>query len=71
MLLAMGWEMWDSADHQDDWNLWWRDCSTKQYEWAESREWHRYNHFPHTRDICRKDMLARILRKFTGIYGTQ
>lgn len=41
----------------------------RKFEVEDCQPWQRLNHFPKTNAICKKDCLARILRKMVGVYG--
>mmetsp|Transcript_31323 Transcript_31323/g.94100 ORF Transcript_31323/g.94100 Transcript_31323/m.94100 type:complete len:880 (+) Transcript_31323:135-2774(+) len=71
VLLAAGWQEWSSTtDRERDFNLWWKVGEFRQYEIDELDAWQRVNHFPNeTHAICKKDKLARILRKMQSNHG--
>lgn len=70
MLIDLGWEPWDPEnDYSLDYNLWWKVSEFRPYDYDDCEPFQRLNHFKGSRAICKKDSLARILRKMIGIYG--
>jgi hypothetical protein len=71
VLLEAGWEEWIAGtDREHDFNLWWKVGEFRPYEIDEVDPWQRINHFPtETHAICKKDKLARILRKMQMLHG--
>eukprot|EP00041_Stephanoeca_diplocostata_P030511 m.924733 g.924733 ORF g.924733 m.924733 type:complete len:865 (+) comp23771_c0_seq1:115-2709(+) len=70
VLAALGWEEHNPAeDLESDYNFWWKGGEFRKFEVEDCKPWQRLNHFPKTNAICKKDCLARILRKMVGVYG--
>ena len=47
----------------DDWLLYWTDCSVSLDRVMSMKRYQRINHFPGMSEICRKDMLARNMNR--------
>ena len=47
----------------DDWMLFWTDCSVSLDRVMNMKRYQRINHFPGMSEICRKDMLARNMNR--------
>ncbi|GKT14465.1 Tubulin tyrosine ligase [Aduncisulcus paluster] len=57
-----GWKIVD--DESQDWNLIWHDRSVPISTVMKLSPWQQLNHFPNTREIARKDYLARNMKRF-------
>eukprot|EP00040_Diaphanoeca_grandis_P016120 m.83047 g.83047 ORF g.83047 m.83047 type:complete len:638 (-) comp25588_c1_seq1:295-2208(-) len=69
-LLELGWEEHNSEnDYSLDFNLWWRGSEFRPHDVEDCQQWQRLNHFQKSGLICKKDSLARMLRKMIRIYG--
>ena len=47
----------------DDWLLYWTDCSVSLDRVMNMKRYQRINHFPGMSEICRKDFLARNMNR--------
>eukprot|EP00039_Didymoeca_costata_P001589 m.53539 g.53539 ORF g.53539 m.53539 type:complete len:1039 (-) comp10871_c0_seq3:472-3588(-) len=69
-LLRLGWAEHNALeDTPNDWNLWWKAGVFRPEDVEDCQPWQRLNHFRNTGAICKKDSLARLLRKMEGLYG--
>ncbi|EDO34389.1 predicted protein, partial [Nematostella vectensis] len=48
---------------EDDWSLFWIDCSVALERCMEMKRYQKINHFPGMSEICRKDLLARNMNR--------
>lgn len=70
VLEARGWSEFDEKSHNpNDWSLFWKSGRPKPSEFSSGLPYQRYNHFPKTSAICRKDTLCRNLRKMRALHG--
>ncbi|OAF68687.1 hypothetical protein A3Q56_03559, partial [Intoshia linei] len=51
------------VDDDEDWNLYWTDCSVGLERVMDMKRYQKINHFPGMSEICRKDLLARNLNR--------
>lgn len=47
----------------EDWTLFWTDCSVALERCMEMKRYQKINHFPGMSEICRKDLLARNMNR--------
>ena len=69
VLESRGWTQHQEQHGVDNWSLFWKNGRPKPSEFANGKPYQRYNHFPKTSVICRKDSLCRILRKMKAVHG--
>lgn len=70
VLEARGWsEFNENSLSPNDWSLFWKSGRPKPSEFSNGLPYQKYNHFPKTSAICRKDTLCRNLRKMRALYG--
>ncbi|KAM4529021.1 putative tubulin polyglutamylase TTLL2 isoform 1-T1 [Fundulus diaphanus] len=69
VLLERGWKEYDGRKREEeDWNLYWRASAFPEYH--SLLPWQRLNRHPKTAGICRKDLLARNLRRMRATFGS-
>lgn len=70
VLQELGWTE-HAAEHEPlDWSIFWKSRRPKPSEFSSGLPYQRFNHFPKTAQICRKDTLCRLLRKMRAVYGS-
>ncbi|XP_015423219.1 PREDICTED: tubulin polyglutamylase TTLL13P [Myotis davidii] len=52
----------------EEWNVYWTDCSVSLERVMDMKRFQKINHFPGMTEICRKDLLARNLKRMQKIY---
>uniref|UniRef100_G1PTD0 Tubulin tyrosine ligase like 13 n=1 Tax=Myotis lucifugus TaxID=59463 RepID=G1PTD0_MYOLU len=52
----------------EEWNVYWTDCSVSLERVMDMKRFQKINHFPGMTEICRKDLLARNLKRRQKIY---
>lgn len=56
------------AGEDEEWNVYWTDCSVSLERVMDMKRFQKINHFPGMTEICRKDLLARNLKRMQKIY---
>ena len=70
VFLERGWTEFDEDTQEEyDYNLWWRTSRFKMSDYDQMFAWQRFNHYPKTTGITKKDCLARNLRRMRGVHG--
>ncbi|CAG5903479.1 unnamed protein product [Menidia menidia] len=52
----------------EDWTLFWTDCSVSLDRVKDMKRYQKINHFPGMSEICRKDLLARNLNRMLKLF---
>ncbi|XP_060611431.2 tubulin polyglutamylase TTLL13 isoform X1 [Anolis sagrei] len=52
----------------EEWTLYWTDCSVSLERVMEMKRFQKINHFPGMAEICRKDLLARNLNRMLKLF---
>ncbi|XP_054433573.1 tubulin polyglutamylase TTLL13 [Pteronotus mesoamericanus] len=52
----------------EEWTVYWTDCSVSLERVMDMKRFQKINHFPGMTEICRKDLLARNLKRMQKIY---
>ncbi|XP_013806500.2 tubulin polyglutamylase TTLL13 [Apteryx mantelli] len=52
----------------EDWTIYWTDCSVSLERVMEMKRFQKINHFPGMTEICRKDLLARNLNRMLKLF---
>nr|KAF6399270.1 hypothetical protein HJG59_010157 [Molossus molossus] len=52
----------------EEWNVYWTDCSVSLERVMDMKRFQKINHFPGMTEICRKDLLARNLKRMQKLY---
>ncbi|XP_019378470.1 PREDICTED: tubulin polyglutamylase TTLL6, partial [Gavialis gangeticus] len=52
----------------DEWTLYWTDCSVSLDRVIEMKSYQKINHFPGMSEICRKDLLARNMSRMLKLF---
>ncbi|XP_059570450.1 tubulin polyglutamylase TTLL13 isoform X2 [Alligator mississippiensis] len=52
----------------EEWTVYWTDCSVSLERVMEMRRFQKINHFPGMTEICRKDLLARNLSRMLKLF---
>ncbi|XP_072229363.1 LOW QUALITY PROTEIN: tubulin polyglutamylase ttll6 [Leuresthes tenuis] len=52
----------------EDWTLFWTDCSVSLDRVKDMKPYQKINHFPGMSEICRKDLLARNLNRMLKLF---
>ncbi|KAM4826431.1 tubulin polyglutamylase TTLL13-like isoform 3-T3 [Thomomys bottae] len=55
----------------EEWNVYWTDCSVSLERVMDMKRFQKINHFPGMTEICRKDLLARNLNRMQKLYPTE
>ncbi|XP_046511049.1 tubulin polyglutamylase TTLL13 [Equus quagga] len=55
----------------EEWTVYWTDCSVSLERVMEMKRFQKINHFPGMTEICRKDLLARNLNRMQKLYPTE
>uniref|UniRef100_A0A673TYG5 Uncharacterized protein n=1 Tax=Suricata suricatta TaxID=37032 RepID=A0A673TYG5_SURSU len=58
------------AGEDEEWTLYWTDCSVSLERVMDMKRFQKINHFPGMTEICRKDLLARNLNRMQKLYPT-
>nr|XP_054605366.1 tubulin polyglutamylase ttll6 isoform X1 [Nothobranchius furzeri] len=53
---------------EEDWTLFWTDCSVSLDRVRDMKRYQKINHFPGMSEICRKDSLARNLNRMMKLF---
>ncbi|KAH0620134.1 hypothetical protein JD844_014767 [Phrynosoma platyrhinos] len=53
---------------EEEWTLYWTDCSVSLERVMEMKRFQKINHFPGMAEICRKDLLARNLNRMLKLF---
>ncbi|CAH8497195.1 unnamed protein product [Schistosoma turkestanicum] len=56
------------SDDDEDWCLYWTDYSVTLDKVFSMKQWQKINHFPGMSEICRKDNLARNLKRMFRLF---
>lgn len=56
------------AKPDEEWSLWWCDGAVDLSMCSQMRRFQKVNHFPRMSEICRKDLLARNLRRLQSAF---
>eukprot|EP00873_Tetraselmis_striata_P020360 jgi/Tetstr1/440624/TSEL_028934.t1 len=64
-----GWKEWGKHNRDEPCQLYWKSAKFTPSEYASSSGTQMFNHFPHSRCICVKDSLAKIMRTCRQAYG--
>ncbi|XP_040824400.1 tubulin polyglutamylase TTLL13P-like [Ochotona curzoniae] len=56
---------------EEEWTVYWTDCSVSLERVMEMKRFQKINHFPGMTEICRKDLLARNLNRMQKLYPTE
>ncbi|XP_068265935.1 tubulin polyglutamylase TTLL13 [Nyctibius grandis] len=56
------------AGEDEDWTVYWTDCSVSLERVLEMKRFQKINHFPGMIEICRKDLLARNLNRMLRLF---
>ncbi|KAM4715161.1 tubulin polyglutamylase ttll6 [Anableps anableps] len=56
------------ATEDEDWALFWTDCSVSLERVRDMKRYQKINHFPGMSEICRKDFLARNLNRMQKLF---
>uniref|UniRef100_A0A8D2EGE9 Uncharacterized protein n=2 Tax=Theropithecus gelada TaxID=9565 RepID=A0A8D2EGE9_THEGE len=55
----------------EEWTLYWTDCSVSLERVMDMKRFQKINHFPGMTEICRKDLLARNLNRMHKLYPSE
>ncbi|XP_013367928.1 PREDICTED: tubulin polyglutamylase TTLL13 isoform X2 [Chinchilla lanigera] len=55
----------------EEWTVYWTDCSVSLERVMEMKRFQKINHFPGMTELCRKDLLARNLNRMQKLYPTE
>ncbi|XP_063106121.1 tubulin polyglutamylase TTLL13 [Cavia porcellus] len=55
----------------EEWILYWTDCSVSLERVMEMKRFQKINHFPGMTELCRKDLLARNLNRMQKLYPSE
>ncbi|XP_033044904.1 tubulin polyglutamylase TTLL13P isoform X1 [Trachypithecus francoisi] len=55
----------------EEWTLYWTDCSVSLEQVMDMKRFQKINHFPGMTEICRKDLLARNLNRMHKLYPSE
>ncbi|KAM5291795.1 tubulin polyglutamylase TTLL13 [Ctenodactylus gundi] len=55
----------------EEWTLYWTDCSVSLERVLDMKRFQKINHFPGMTEICRKDLLARNLNRMQKLYPAE
>ncbi|XP_042329065.1 LOW QUALITY PROTEIN: tubulin polyglutamylase TTLL13-like [Sceloporus undulatus] len=53
---------------EEEWTVYWTDCSVSLERVMEMKRFQKINHFPGMAEICRKDLLARNLNRMLKLF---
>ncbi|XP_053573677.1 tubulin polyglutamylase TTLL13 [Bombina bombina] len=53
---------------EDEWTVYWTDCSVSLERVMEMKRFQKINHFPGMSEICRKDLLARNMNRLLKLF---
>ncbi|XP_029430415.1 tubulin polyglutamylase TTLL6 isoform X2 [Rhinatrema bivittatum] len=53
---------------EDEWTVYWTDCSVSLERVMDMKRFQKINHFPGMNEICRKDLLARNLNRLLKLF---
>ncbi|KFP35717.1 Tubulin polyglutamylase TTLL13, partial [Chlamydotis macqueenii] len=56
------------AEENEEWTVYWTDCSVSLERVMEMKRFQKINHFPGMIEICRKDLLARNLNRMLRLF---
>uniref|UniRef100_A0A146VII8 Tubulin polyglutamylase ttll6 n=1 Tax=Fundulus heteroclitus TaxID=8078 RepID=A0A146VII8_FUNHE len=56
------------ATDDEDWTLFWTDCSVSMDRVRDMKRYQKINHFPGMSEICRKDLLARNMNRMLKLF---
>ncbi|KAG7219819.1 hypothetical protein INR49_005841 [Caranx melampygus] len=56
------------AGENDDWTVFWTDCSVSLDRVKDMKCYQKINHFPGMSEICRKDLLARNMNRMLKLF---
>ncbi|XP_008273551.3 tubulin polyglutamylase TTLL13 isoform X1 [Oryctolagus cuniculus] len=56
---------------EEEWTVYWTDCSVSLERVMEMKRFQKINHFPGMTEICRKDLLARNLNRMQKLYPSE
>ncbi|XP_052528607.1 tubulin polyglutamylase TTLL13-like isoform X5 [Tympanuchus pallidicinctus] len=56
------------AGENEEWTVYWTDCSVSLERVMEMKRFQKINHFPGMIEICRKDLLARNLNRMLKLF---
>ncbi|XP_024866412.2 LOW QUALITY PROTEIN: tubulin polyglutamylase ttll6 [Kryptolebias marmoratus] len=56
------------STEDEDWTLFWTDCSVSLDRVRDMKRYQKINHFPGMSEICRKDLLARNLNRMLKLF---
>ncbi|CAF0706120.1 unnamed protein product [Brachionus calyciflorus] len=56
------------VEENEDWSLFWTDCSVSIDRVNQMKKWQKINHFPGMSEICRKDFLTRNMNRMAKLY---
>ncbi|NWU88570.1 TTL13 polyglutamylase, partial [Upupa epops] len=56
------------AGDDEEWTVYWTDCSVSLERLMEMKRFQKINHFPGMIEICRKDLLARNLNRMLRLF---
>jgi tubulin polyglutamylase TTLL2 len=69
-LQRLGWEEHDDEVHaEDEWNIFWKPTRPTMGEYYSGKEFQKHIHFPKTGILCKKDSLARLIKKNRNMFG--
>ncbi|KAM6202402.1 LOW QUALITY PROTEIN: tubulin polyglutamylase TTLL13 [Rhynchocyon petersi] len=55
----------------EEWTVYWTDCSVSLERLMDMKWFQKINHFPGMTEICRKNLLARNLKRMQKLYPTE
>ncbi|XP_043911267.1 tubulin polyglutamylase TTLL6 [Protopterus annectens] len=56
------------AMENDEWTVYWSDCSVSLERVMHMKQYQKINHFPGMSEICRKDLLARNMNRMAKLF---
>eukprot|EP00126_Sphaerothecum_destruens_P008373 Sdes_comp20187_c1_seq1m13459 len=70
VFLEKGWAEYTKDMPENYWNIWWKSSRFRRSEIKNSDAHQKFNHFPGTSEITRKDSLCRQMRRYRITYGS-
>lgn len=69
-LNQLGWIEHDEKEHgENEWNIFWKPTRPTMGEYYAGQPYQRHIHFPKTGILCKKDSLARLIKKNRNMFG--
>uniref|UniRef100_A0A8C5P9U8 Tubulin tyrosine ligase like 13 n=1 Tax=Leptobrachium leishanense TaxID=445787 RepID=A0A8C5P9U8_9ANUR len=56
------------VEYDEEWTVYWTDCSVSLERVMEMKRFQKINHFPGMSEICRKDLLARNMNRMLKLF---